>query len=111
MERKTYEKTASVVDGQIDELFARMDRVPAPPAQSSVARVDAFCASLDDEAFQPLRPASRERAGLDKFLTEDLTLAASAERMVKNVEDVYQTFQRLEQQFAGLERSCSMMLH
>ncbi len=43
-------------------------------------------------------------------LEGDMTLADSADRMVKNVETVCETFERLEQQFAGLERSCTEML-
>jgi hypothetical protein len=64
-------------------------------------------AGLEDK---PRRIAERGPRPICVPSTEDLSLAESAERMVRNVESVCETFERLERQFAGLERSCTEML-
>ena len=83
----------------------------ADPVEETWERIARQLAGL--ESKRKSAAVAAVASGLSRTLQgtdEDLSLAASADRMVKNVESVCETFERLERQFAGLERSCSEML-
>lgn len=78
------------------------------------AGVEAFFDSFAHDSSQPLRPAGASapvmEAGTAEIrpssASEDMALAMSADRMLRNVEGVCETFERLQRQFAALEHSC-----